>query len=543
MFGRKLIRSLTLLAVTVSPWPVLAQTPAQPPKKAPPGRVGPRIVADGVPAAAQVVTIVHRLNGLKMFRLLLRSEEQVQAIAGLDSAFNLMDEVHTNVIAGLAMDDGETIAAWLPEADVEFGPPAIPFPMPRAPLASKAPVSPSPGAASPNDGSPLLRFRGNLLETPDLTVIGPDGKRLEAEYVGLDAVTGLSILRLSDKNLNVAKVIKEEPVGVGESVRLFGPEPVMRRRVAGGSLYVRIGATQGRILNVLRAPFGGIARFKVVSPRLSQANIGGVAVNDAGQTVGILDRIEGSEGSILPTALILQAAKRVLEQQASVPKPWLGVKGEPVSALRVEQILNHGWQLERATTLAGEHRGILLTSIVPGGPAAQAALRAGDIILKVNDKEIQNAEDFTWLLEQAGPSSSVLFTVARPDRASEEALKVTLSGMLDPSLGFNFQTRLSLSKGFSLIDQGIETITLRPPVASQLGTTAGLLIVYVEPATAAFDAGLQPGDVIQSIDGKPVSLFNRALLMPTVPGAISTFEIVRKKEKLVLIVANPGKKK
>ena len=46
----------------------------------------------------------------------------MQAIAALDSAFNLMDDVHTNVIAGLAMDDGETIAAWLPEAEVEFGP-------------------------------------------------------------------------------------------------------------------------------------------------------------------------------------------------------------------------------------------------------------------------------------------------------------------------------------------------------------------------------------------------------------------------------------
>ena len=72
--------------------------------------------------APQVVTIIHRLNGLKMFRLLARSQQQVQAISSLDFGFNLMDDVHTNVIAGLALDDGETIAAWLPEAEVEFGP-------------------------------------------------------------------------------------------------------------------------------------------------------------------------------------------------------------------------------------------------------------------------------------------------------------------------------------------------------------------------------------------------------------------------------------
>ncbi len=101
---------------------------------------------DKVPAAPQVVTIVHRLNGLKMFRLLLRSQSRCRRSPVSIRHFNLMDDVHTNVIAGLAMDDGETIAAWLPEADVEFGPPAAPFP-PVAPIALKAKPH-SPGVAN-----------------------------------------------------------------------------------------------------------------------------------------------------------------------------------------------------------------------------------------------------------------------------------------------------------------------------------------------------------------------------------------------------------
>ena len=70
----------------------------------------------------------------------------------------------------------------------------------------------------------------------------------------------------------------------------------------------------------------------------------------------------------------------------------------------------------------------------------------------------------------------------------------------------------------------------------QLGTTAGLLVVYVEPFTAAFEAGLLPGDVIQSIDGKPVASFR-----PTTQARLFTFQIVRNKEKLV--VKFPAKKK
>jgi len=443
-----------------------------------------------------------------MFRLLLRSE-QVQSIDALDSAFNLMDDVHTNVIAGLAMDDGETIAAWLPEADVEFGPQIVAFP---APPKSQM----FPGSVN------------GFFDVPDVSVIGADGKQIPAKYIGLDAATGLSILKLENKNTVSAGAIKDEPVNSGDSVLLFGPEPVTKTR----PVLARMGAIEGRVENVMPAPSGGIARFKVSAARLSKANIGGVAVNQAGDTIGIIDGLEGNEASILPAALIKRAAQRVLERQASVPRPWLGVKGEAVAALKLDQIQNHGWEMTRAAALVGKHRGILLTSIVPGSPAERAELRAGDVILKVDDKDIQTADEFTWWLEQAGPSSSVEFTVARPDRPMELALNVKLSGMMDQSFkGFNWRSNFPSFKGFSLIDQGIETIVLKPLVASQLGTTPGLLVVYVDPVAAAFEAGLEPGDVIQTINGKPVSSFR------TTPNSdLYTFEVVRKKQKRVVKV-------
>lgn len=507
-----------------------AQAPAPSPKKvAAPVRVGSR--TGEKPAAPQVVTIVHRLNGLKMFRLLLRSE-RAQTIAGLNSAFNLTDHVHANVIAGLAMDDGETIAAWLPEAEAEFGPPALP----QAPSEPKPPALPD---------TTFPEFKQDFFDTPDVTVIGPDGKRLRAKYIGFDATTGLSILRLTGKNLAPTAAMNDEPVRVGENVLLFGPEPVTRAQaLLSNNLYVRIGAIAGRIQSVLPAPSGEVAKLKVSAPRLSQANIGGVAVNEAGETIGIVDGLDGDEATILPAASIRRAVQRVLEQQASVPRPWLGVKGEAVSALKLEQILNHGWAMDRAAELAGNHRGIMLTSISPGSPAAKAALRAGDVILKVDDKEIQNADDFTWWLEQKGPSSSVRFTVARPDRPAEEALNVKLSGLLNRAGGFRFRNRFTENRGLSLLEHGIETIALRPAVASQLGTTAGLLVVYVDPATPAFEADLQPGDVIQSIDGRSVSRFTQNFqLLPSQSNKPLTLEVVRKKEKLTLKLASPPKKK
>ena len=463
--------------------------------------------ADKLRRAPQVVTIVHRLNGLKMFRLLLRSQQQLQSLSSWDSAFTLMDDVHTNVVAGLAMDDGETIAAWLPDAEVEFAPSFMP-----------------PTADSP-------------FERPDVTVFGPGGRRLAATYVGLDATTGLSILKLANKNAIPTGVVTKDPIETGETVVLFGPEPVTKvRPFFSSSLFVRMGATEGRVQDIVTAPSGDIARFKVTSAKLTRENIGGVALNEAGETIGIVDGLEGAEASIIPAALIRRAADRVLEQRASVPRPWLGVRGEAVAAVKLDQMLKAGWEMKRASDLAGKHRGIMLTTVLPDSPAAKAALRAGDVILKVDDKEILNTEDFTWWLDQAGPSSFVQFTVARPDRPAEEPLSVKLSGMLDPTFSFNFHRRLANTKGFSLLDQGIETIALKPAVATQLGITAGLLVIHVEPSTPAFDAGLQPGDVIQSINGRPASLFR-----PTTPAPSLRFEIVRNKAKRVVTVVTKKK--
>lgn len=525
MYFRRFKQTAVILALALSCSTAMAQTPAPSPKKP-----APQVHITQKRPAPQVVTIVHRLNGLKMFRMLLRSQQQqVQAVTNLQSGFNLTDDVHANVIAGLAMDDGETIAAWLPEANLEFAPP---------------------GFSNSLGESQIPDFKFRLSDPPDVSVFGPDGRQLPAKYVGFDATTGLSILRLDQKNSVSSGTAQDEPVVVGENVVLFGPEPATnnatnnaannatnKSSLLDNNLYVRIGSTMGQIHSVLPAPTGEVARLRVSAPRLSHANIGGVALNEAGETVGIVDGLLGNEATVLPTASIRRAAQRVLKSRSSVPRAWLGVRGEAVVALQLNQFLSHGWAADRAADLVGQHRGIMLTSIVPNSPAAQASLRAGDVILKVNDKEIQNADDFTWWLDQAGAATSVRFTVARPYQQAEEALNVKLSGILDPAAGYGFRSRFPLSKGLSLLEQGAETITLRPAVANQLGTSAGLLVVYVEPSTPAAEAGLQAGDVIHSIDGKPISSFSRTTqLKPPM-----TLEVMRVKEKLTVTLQPAAK--
>jgi S1-C subfamily serine protease len=529
--------------------PAAAQTPAPKP------RVASRVIVENKATAPQVVTILHSLNGLKVFRLLIRSKEQVEAIERLDEAFNFAGEVHTNVIAGLALDDGNTIAAWLPEAEAEMPPPAISF-APRAPAppasartpgagpAPKAFPPPGPGLMA-MPGMPSINFQGNLLEAADLRIITRDGRRIMGRYLGLDGLTGLSLISLTGAGLPQSVDSKEQEIVVGQQLRVIGPQPASRPEVNAtnapnapnprGAMYIRIGETEATVINVSRSPSGSVARVKIKSAKLSPANIGGIAINDKGQTLGIVDAVEGNEATIVPVALVRMAAKRVLARQASVPRPWLGIRGEPVGALSLERILRDGWQIERARSLTEKRQGILLTWVAPGSPAALAKLKPGDVILTVNKGYVRNADDFSSLLDEADSESPVLFTVARPGKNVSEAMEIKLSESPDPWFGLRTMEKHieRVIKPGSLMAEGIETIALKPRAASRLGSSGGLLVVYVQPTTDAFKAGLRAGDIIETIDGEPV-FSSAAVMTPKPPGVNSTCVVVRDREKIVL---------
>jgi serine protease Do len=532
---------------------VLSQTPApaapEKRKTTVTTRVNP-VIVQNEDLTPQIVTILHRLNGLKVFRLLARSHEELGAIANLDEAFKISTRVHVNVIAGLALNDGRTIAAWLPEAEAEMPPSAIQY-MPAAPhgVAPSTPpgvkVPSQPGAPSMSIlGLPPMPLAANLLEPADLRVVTRDGRRVAGHYVGLDGLTGLSVITLEDNGLPPSKEPGEESITVGQKFRVLGPQPAPRPEPAvKGATYVRIGETEATVVSMNRSPSGAIARVKIKSAKLSRANIGGIAINELGETLGIVDAVEGNMGTMVPMSVVRSAAKRVLDRQASVPRPWLGIRGEPIGAVSLERIQGVGWEFERARELAKQSYGILLTSVVPGSPAALNHLKPGDVILSVNNEDIRNGEEFSWLLQEAGPGSSVNFTVARPNKLAAEALEIKLSESPDPFFGLRAAQAFApkaVEPG-SLMAHGIECIAIKPKVAMRFGATGGLLVVYVQPSTEAFKAGLRPGDVIEAIDGRQLSGVVAGGSFLKKLGASSTFTVVRNKQKLVFTMSTSRK--
>lgn len=550
---------LTLSSVFVAQAGAQTVTPAPAPapkatwQRKPRVTRGNPVIVQNTITAPQVVTILHGLNGLKVLGLLSREHQQA-AIAKLDEAFLLGNEIHTNVIAGLALDDGKTVAVWLPEAEAEMPPlpywyaPGVPtsrYEFRTAPPSAKNPPSPAetPEPTAPPAmpgvptvaGVPSIPYYSGM--PADLKVVTREGKRLAARYVGLDGLTGLSVITLADNSLPQLAETRNELINVGQRLRLIGPEPAVPTTPGPRyGLYVRLGETEATVTSVNRTRAGGVRRVKIKSHKLTPANMGGIAINDAGETLGIVDAVRGHEATVVPLSLVRSAVKRVVDRQASVPRPWLGIRGESIGSMSFERIKRTGWEAAKAQALAEKRQGILLTSVVPGSPAALAHLRPGDVILGVNNDEVESAEDFTFLLDSVDPGNSLKFTIARPEKLVSEALEIKLSESPDPFFGLR-KVQVKPFKEImpgSLLARGIETIALRPAAAVHFGATGGLLVVYVEPSTAAFKAGLKPGDVIQEINGQQVVSRPVPATLLGAPGTESTFTVVRNRKKMVI---------
>src|SRR5215472_10122844 len=307
--------------------------------------------SDSKPTPGQVVTIVHRINGLKMLRLLIRSGEPVGAVNNLTQFWSTAAPMHTNIIAGLALGDGETIVAWVPEANVEFETRMV------------TSFSDSQNATS----------NAFVVNAPDLTVFKRNGMSLRAEYIGVDETTGLALLKLIDKAPSSGSGIAPATVTVRQRVHLFSPEQVAGTSGSGNAVYFKTGETPAEVDSIALKPGGVVSRIRVKSARLSTANIGAVALDDAGQTIGIVNSIEGDKATLLPPETLREAAARVLAHHGSVPRPWLGVQGEAIAATPLTQLVATGWARDPARALLHKRRGILLTSVTPSSPAAVAA--------------------------------------------------------------------------------------------------------------------------------------------------------------------------
>jgi S1-C subfamily serine protease len=423
----------------------------------------------------QVVSIIHRLGGWKLRMWLAYTDAKV-----LDPA-TVNQFVYTNIVAGYLLGDGRSVVARLPEADAEM-------------LNLPAAIGFSPPSKKSEELSALMMIRR-------------DGARLDARFIGLDGSTGLTLLEADGLGFQPTREAAENGLAIGQRVRLFAP---VRSRPAqavagvgnGGSVYMRVEEIKGTITEIARASTGSLTRLTVRAEGLSPQIIGGVVLNEAGETVGLVETSARGEARVMPAAIIKRAAERVSARRASVPRPLLGVRGEAISMTTLKQLETAGWKLEEAHKLLSRQLGVLLTMVSPKSPAALADLRAGDIIVRINDGEVKNTEDFSFLLNKAGGGASVQFTVLRAAEIAPREVTIKLSE------AFNLRRATEMSINGFRGDPGLYAAAVADSArATARGTVDALGINPANPGpvgavtpAAAADEAVRPDSLIADLD-------------------------------------------
>ncbi|MBM5800073.1 MAG: PDZ domain-containing protein [Cyanobacteria bacterium K_DeepCast_35m_m2_023] len=256
------------------------------------------------------------------------------------------------------------------------------------------------------DASGLILTNAHVVAQSDKVTVGlQDGRRVEGTVVGLDPLTDLAVVRLAGGGpWPLAPLGNSDALQVGDWAIAVGNPFGLDNTV-----------TLGIISNLNRnASKLGITDKRLdliqTDAAINPGNSGGPLLNADGEVVGINTLVRSGPGAGLGFAIPINRARDVAGQLISKGRashPMIGVGLEPLPP-------------EANGT---RRRGIRVASVAPGGPAARAGLRPGDVIVAVSGQPIQQASQLVTAVERAGVGQALSLSVLRG--GSEVQLQVT----------------------------------------------------------------------------------------------------------------------
>lgn len=326
-----------------------------------------------------------------------------------------------------------------------------------------------------------------VAQADDIKVTLSDKRELKARVIGTDPNTDIAVLKVDAQNLPTVTLGDSSKVQVGNFVLAIGNPFGLTQTV-----------TEGIISATGRGGLGieDYEDFIQTDAPINPGNSGGALVDVHGDLVGINTAIltgDGSRGNQgVGFAIPVNMARRVMDQimkNGRVIRGYLGAWIQPVTP-----------QIAKAFNLKNNY-GVLLGDVDPEGPAGKSGLERGDVVLAMNGKKISDDASFRLKVAMTAPGTDVTLKIFRKGVTKDYVVKLgELKGKTQAKEG---------SKGASgSVLEGLSVETLTPQIAQNIGLPAdtyGVVIDSVQPGSAAADAGLQRGDVIQEINHMKVA--------------------------------------
>jgi len=315
-----------------------------------------------------------------------------------------------------------------------------------------------------------------------VTVKLADRREFDAKVLGIDTVTDIAVIRIDATNLPTVRIGNANDLEVGDYVLAIGQPYGFEESASAG-----IVSAKGRSL-----PGDSSVPFIQTDVAVNPGNSGGPLFDSSGAVVGINSQIYSNTGGYegVSFAIPINVALKVQDEivkNGKVEHARLGVEVQPLS-----QQLANSFKLDNPT-------GALVAKVVPGSAADKAGIKTGDVILKLNGEVLADAGDLSAKVGMARPGDKATLDVWRD--GSQHTIVATLGNASDDETVASADD----AQG-SAGDQGKLGLAVRPLTPrerNQAGVAGGLVVEDARGPAA--DAGIQPGDVVLSVNGAPVN--------------------------------------
>ncbi|HZU34627.1 MAG TPA: trypsin-like peptidase domain-containing protein, partial [Gemmataceae bacterium] len=329
----------------------------------------------------------------------------------------------------------------------------------------------------------------------DIKVSMQGRENIPAKLVGADAPSDVAVVKIDQKNLPTLQLGNSDHSRVGDVVLAIGNPLGIGQTATMGIISAKGRSLQGQIEQV--------EDFIQTDAAINQGNSGGALINTRGELIGINTAIVGGTGGNIGIGFAIPAnlARNEMEQIIKTGKVVRGFIGIIPNAVSPGQ--------EEAYGLKPGEKGVAISEVSANSPGAKAGLKVGDVIVAVNGNPVEDENSFRLQIAGMAPGTRANLKIMRDGH--EMDVPVTLGENREygkKGRSNNGQEGQNQEQGQQSALGGVSVDNLTPDTKQQLQLPAninGVVVTSIDDGSAASDAGLQEGDIIQRVNHQKVT--------------------------------------